>query len=240
MIPGPFWRRMIAFLWISAGGLCLIAVADWFAPAPPQANVAQAIAVGVFLFLFYACAPLYARFIGASVTVDPEMLARLSAARCDCSRVGLLLYDDDAKSANAVGLVPGCATIYITRSLLQQLSDAGLRGILAHECTHVREFHLLVIAVYAGVFAMLAQWTGDVYFFVGGVLVFLALRRQLEFRADAGGARMVGWSAMIEALLELALICPSYRWERWVVFLAPYPTVSMRLHALRTGEKPFF
>ncbi|MYM84886.1 M48 family metalloprotease [Duganella sp. FT50W] len=230
---------MLAFFCIIAGGLFLLAVADWLAPDPSQANLAQAIAVGLFLFLFYACAPSYARFIGANVIVDQEMLTRLNSARCDRIRANLLLYDDDVKNANAVGLVPGYATIYITRSFLQHLSDVGLRGILAHESTHVREFHLLVIAIYASVFASLAQLTGDVYFFVSGVLGFLALRRQLEFRADAGGARMAGKTAMIEALVELAVICPSYRFERWVVFLTPYPTLSMRLQALRTGKKPF-
>jgi len=230
---------MFVFLCIIAGGLVLAAIANLLVPDPPQANFAQAIAVGVFLFLFYACAPLYARFIGANVIVDQEMLARVIASRCDRSHVRLLLYDDDAKNASAVGLVPSYATIYITRGFLQHLSAGGLRGILAHESIHVRECHLLVIAFYSSVFALLAQLTGDLYFFVGGVLVFLALRRQLEFRADAGGARVVGRSAMIEALLELALICPSCRWARWVVFLAPYPTLSMRLHALRTGEKPF-
>lgn len=219
----------------------MLSIADWLTPDPAHKQIAQAIAGAVFLLLFYASAPASAHFLAVKLSSDQLMLARLIAfRRMAPGCCPLVLYEHCERNANTVGIIPAYSKVYITTGLMNHLSDDGLRGILAHEHTHVQERHILITAVYASCYAMATHLTGSSHFFVFGFVVFLALRRQLEFRADSGGAFLGGKWQMTCGLQELNAIYPSKRWDRWVVFLTPYPTLPMRLNALKTGKRPLF
>lgn len=241
MIPSAVWRRTVVGLAILALAGVALSLAWQIAPQPPASEAAQSVAGVAFLLIFYAGAPLYARFLAARRSDNLLLLERLRAAcesvPCVCP---LFLYEHRDKNANTVGIIPAHATVYITTALVEYLSEAGLCGILAHEQTHVRERHILVTAAYACAYCLATQLTGSGALFVLGFLVFLALRRRLEFRADAGGARLAGRAAITAGLAELERVSPGRRWHRWIAFLSPYPTLTMRLRALETGRPPIF
>jgi Zn-dependent protease with chaperone function len=131
-------------------------------------------------------------------------------------------------------LWPSQSRIYITTGLFDRMSDEGLIGILGHENTHARERHILVGFVYACIFALGSYASDSRTFFVVGFLLFLGLRRYMEYRADAGGALLAGPASMSTGLRELAILYPSAAWHRWLTIIMAYPTLPMRLRALET------
>jgi Zn-dependent protease with chaperone function len=152
----------------------------------------------------------------------------------------VFLYDHVDQTASTVGILPRHSRVYVTSGLIARITDQGLKGILAHENTHVRECHIFVTFLYACGYAFLAHVTDSTRLFLFGFLGFMALRRYLEYRADAGGAHDAGRDTMLTGLRELHTMYPTKRWSRWFVFAAPYPTIPMRIRALETGRFRLF
>lgn len=242
MIPTHWFRRIILILFIMEVGGGIFWVAGRIFPDPsynPAAHMAAQIAASlVFLFGFYAAGPLSARFLAPVASSDPARQRRLAAvvgSLTDSSPV--FLYDHPANEANTVGLVPAHSRIYLTTGLLDNLSDQGLNGVIAHENAHVRERHILVTLVFACCFVIGSHTVLSRYFFLAAFLLFLLLRRYCEYRADAGGAAILGRDTMLVALQELAALYPTKPWQRALSFLSAYPTLPMRMRALETGRK---
>jgi heat shock protein HtpX len=121
-------------------------------------------------------------------------------------------------NAFATGRSPNHAAVCVTRGILQVLDWDELRGVLAHEISHVGNRDLLIGSVAAAVAmgitfaARLAMWGG--LFFGGGrggrdnnifallammilapiaaALLQMALSRSREYEADRSGARLIG------------------------------------------------
>jgi len=119
-------------------------------------------------------------------------------------------------NAFATGRSPGHAAVCVTRGILQVLDDDELRGVLAHELSHVRNRDILISSVAAAValgitfVARMAVW-GAV--FGGGndrdggnafgaiammilapiaaAMMQMALSRSREFQADESGAHLL-------------------------------------------------
>lgn len=236
MIPTTWFRRLIFFLFVmEVGGGVLWATAK-LAPDQGHANLLQTVGSLVFMFGFYAGMPLVARYLAPVPCTDPARQARLAnlVERYGAPTRPVFLYDHPDKEANTVGLWPSQSRIYITTGLFDRMSDEGLIGILGHENTHARERHILIAFLYACVFALGSYASASRVFFMVGFLLFLGLRRYMEYRADAGGARIAGQSAMSTGLRELANLYPSAAWHRWLAFIMAYPTLAMRLRALET------
>jgi Zn-dependent protease with chaperone function len=123
---------------------------------------------------------------------------------------------------------------------MEQVSDEGLKGILAHEETHVREHHILVTLAYACTYSLVALSIESNRLFLPGFILFMTLRRYLEYRADTGSAKRVGQEATMKGLREIGVIYPSKAWSRWLVFAMDYPTLLMRIQALETGRRVLF
>jgi len=128
----------------------------------------------------------------------------------------LAVIETPERNAFASGLSRDRGAVTVTRGLLDALNEAELRGVLAHELTHIRngDARLLVIAaVFAGVMSLVAQLLfrnlrfrgGDrrgngAAVIVGFVVVALAwglgyvlrlaLSRRREFLADAGAVEL--------------------------------------------------
>jgi Zn-dependent protease with chaperone function len=136
-----------------------------------------------------------------------------------------------------VGLWPSQSRIYITTGLFDRMSDDGLIGVIGHENTHARERHILVAFVYACIFALGSNASASRAVFMAGFLLFLGLRRYMEYRADAGGARLAGLASMSTGLRELAILYPSAAWHRWLTIIMAYPTLPMRLRALDVAAR---
>lgn len=237
MIPSTWFRRLVLSLFLLevVGGIM-------WASAKLSTDLAhsdqlQTIGSLMFLFSFYAGTPLMARFLAPRPCRSAERQRRLAGIVASLgSSCPVFLYDHQDQEANTVGLIPAHAHIYLTTGMFDQLSDTGLRAVIAHENTHARELHILVALGYACTFAAGSYVTGSKAFFVAGFLLFLCLRRYLEYRADAGGARRVGGAAMLTGLREMELLYPSKRWTRWLVAIMSYPTLSMRMKAVETGK----
>src|ERR1700712_2264777 len=135
------------------------------------------------------------------------------------------LIEQDAPNAFATGRNPEHAAVAATTGILRVLSEAELRGVMAHELAHVRHRDIListVSATMAGAISMLANFA---MFFGGrdsegrstnpvvGILVMLlaplaasliqmAISRAREFEADRGGAEISGDPQALASALQ--------------------------------------
>lgn len=132
------------------------------------------------------------------------------------------LYVSPAAQPNAfaTGRDPKHAAVAVTQGILQICTWSELRGVLAHEISHVRNRDILTASVAASIamgitfLARMAAWGG--LFFGGGgnrrnggdnifgllamvilaplaaTLLQLALSRSREYEADRDGARLIG------------------------------------------------
>ncbi len=237
MIPSHWFRRFVLVLCLMGLGSVILWVTG-LAEDPLIRPMAQAAGSVIFLFVFYATAPLTARFLAPLPSRDPELqerLARIVTTLPSCAPV--TLHDHADPEANSVGLLPRWSRIYLTTGLLNSMSDEGMRGVLAHESAHIREHHILATFLYASAFAVSSQLLADDNFFFAPLLLFLGLRRYSEYRADAGAVAVVGRETLLTTLRELAGSYPSKSWHRWFSFANVYPTLPMRIRAVETGRK---
>jgi len=119
-------------------------------------------------------------------------------------------------NAFATGRGPNHAVVAVTQGILQVLDDEELRGVLAHELSHVRNRDILIGSVAAAVALMITFVARIAMFsaiFGGGDneggnvigllamailaplaagLLQMALSRSREYQADASGAHLIG------------------------------------------------
>lgn len=241
MIPSTWFRRLIFGLFILEVAGALMWLAAWLVPNPADKAFAQTVAGMVFLLGFYSGAPLSARFLAPRESDDQALQNRLVRVLRELPRSRpVFLYDHDEKNANTVGILASQSRVYVTTGLMAHVSDEGLKGILAHEDTHVVEHHILVTFSYACAYVLVANEVNSNHLFIFGFVAFMTLRRYLEYRADAGAAKLVGKEAMVTGLKELHAIYPSKSWARWFMTVMAYPPLPMRIKALETGRKVLF
>jgi heat shock protein HtpX len=132
------------------------------------------------------------------------------------------LYVSPAAQPNAfaTGRNPRHAAVAVTQGILQVCTWSELRGVLAHEISHVRNRDILTSSVAASIamgitfLARMAAWSGLFFGGAGGrrndgenifgllammilaplaaTLLQLALSRSREYEADRDGARLIG------------------------------------------------
>jgi heat shock protein HtpX len=135
----------------------------------------------------------------------------------------------ETPNAFATGRNPHRAVVAVTQGLLRTLSEEELRGVLAHEVSHIRNRDILVMSVaatIAGAIALLARmfwWNslfggsrdrggngatailavlGMVLAPIAAALVQLAISRSREYKADYVGARTTGQPLALASALE--------------------------------------
>src|SRR6202142_1299258 len=134
------------------------------------------------------------------------------------------LIDEAQPNAFATGRNPEHAAVAATTGILRLLSARELRGVMAHELTHVKHRDIListVAATVAGAIASVAQFG----FLFGGrsdgeranpvvglsvmilapiaaMLIQMAISRSREFEADRGGAEICGDPEALADALE--------------------------------------
>jgi heat shock protein HtpX len=139
----------------------------------------------------------------------------------------LYVIEADYANAFATGRGPGHAAIAVTSRLVNGLTRPELRGVLAHEMSHVANRDILiatVAAMLAAVVSMVAnmlQWSmifgggsrnsrdsniGELAFAilapVGAAIVQMAISRSREYAADATGSRMTRDPESLASALE--------------------------------------
>jgi heat shock protein HtpX len=127
------------------------------------------------------------------------------------------IYVSDMAQPNAfaTGRNPHHAVVAVTKGLLQLVDERELRGVLAHELSHVANRDILIGSIAAGIatsitfiarmafwfgggsdrnnqlgpFAMLAAW---ILAPIAAALIQLAVSRSREYQADESGAHLSG------------------------------------------------
>src|SRR4051812_34058098 len=150
----------------------------------------------------------------------PQLYAivRDLTARADIPMPAVYISPAQQPNAFATGRNPDHAAVAVTQGLLQVVDQDELRGVLAHELSHVRNRDILISSVAAAValgITMLARMAMFGAIFGGGgrdrdggnafgalammilapiaaALLQMALSRSREFEADRSGAELLG------------------------------------------------
>ena len=140
-------------------------------------------------------------------------MVRELAQRADLPMPKVYLIDEAQPNAFATGRNPDNAAVAATTGIVQLLSERELRGVMAHELSHVKNRDILIStmsATVAGAITVLAQFG----MFFGGrgedrphpvlailvmllapiaaMIIQMAISRTREFGADRGGAEISG------------------------------------------------
>ena len=140
----------------------------------------------------------------------------------------LFLIPSDQPNAFATGRNPKHAAVAVTEGLLQQLPPDQVKGVLAHEFSHIKNRDILVSSIAAMVAGAISAIASILQFsllfggddedsgplgFIGVLatiilaplaasLLQLAVSRQREYLADATGAQLLGRAAPLADALE--------------------------------------
>ena len=123
------------------------------------------------------------------------------------------ITNNPTPNAFATGRGPKDAAVVATTGLLNLLTDAELRGVMAHELAHVKNRDVLIMtiaATIAGAISILARFalfgsmmgrrdTGTILIMllayitipIAAILIQLGISRGREYKADLAGARMI-------------------------------------------------
>jgi len=129
-----------------------------------------------------------------------RMVAEL-AERADIPAPRVYVVDDPAPNAFATGRNPAHGVVAVTSGLRRLLGDRELRGVIAHELSHIRNRDILVasiaamIATVVSLVATMVQWS-----------VMLGGSRDDDDRGGAAGALVLAIVAPIAAtVIQLAI-----------------------------------
>ena len=150
---------------------------------------------------------------------------------------GVAIVPSRTPNAFATGRNPKNAVVAVTDGILKLLPDRELKGVIAHEMSHIKDRDILIMTVaatIAGAIAFAARWFWWSTLFsrrrndegqliiailamvgaaIGATLIQLAISRQREFKADEVGARTIkDPTALKNALIKLE----DYN-ERWPI-----------------------
>ena len=149
------------------------------------------------------------------------------AQRADLPMPRVYIIDEQQPNAFATGRNPEHAAVAATTGILQMLSARELRGVMAHELTHVKHRDILISTISATMAGAISALANFAMFFGGrsengrpanplaGILVMIlaplaasliqmAISRAREFEADRGGAEISGDpNALADALTKI-------------------------------------
>ena len=140
----------------------------------------------------------------------------------------IFIVPSKIQNAFATGRDPNHAVVAVTQGIMDELSDKELKGVLAHEISHVKNRDILlstIAATLAGVIMFIANMARFTVFFGGddrdggniisllllvilapiaAMLIQMAISRSREYIADESGAKLVGdGEPLASALLKL-------------------------------------
>ncbi len=150
--------------------------------------------------------------------------------RADMPMPRLYSSPSDQPNAFATGRNPKHAAVCVNRGLLEMMDWQEVRGVLAHEITHIRHRDILIGSVAAAigmaitVIANMMQWAAimgggrndddrpnpiallatAILAPIAASIIQMAVSRSREYQADAGAARLIGdGEPLARALLKL-------------------------------------
>ena len=152
-------------------------------------------------------------------------LVRELTTRANLPMPRLYMIPQDQPNAFATGRSPKHSAVAVTRGITKLLSEDELRGVLAHELAHIRNRDILIQSVASAIgsaityIAYMLIWFGNddnsplalvgqlatfLLAPIAATIIQLAISRQREYAADAGGAEICGNpESLASALLRL-------------------------------------
>ena len=142
-------------------------------------------------------------------------MMRELAERAQLPMPRVYLIEEEAPNAFATGRNPEHAAVAATTGILRVLSARELRGVMAHELSHVKHRDILISTISATMAGAISALANFALFFGGrdsegrsgnpiaailvallaplaGALIQMAISRAREFEADRGGAEVSG------------------------------------------------
>ena len=190
-----------------------------------QGMVMALVFAGVLNFVAYFFSDKIALAMHRAKPVDEASAPQLYAVVAELSqRAGipmprLYMIPEMQPNAFATGRNPQHAAVAVTEGLMRAMDREELKGVLAHELTHVLHRDILIssiAATIAGALAMLARMAGYAMMFAGrggdrddrgggmgglffiivapiaALLIQLAISRSREYAADEGSVKLTG------------------------------------------------
>ncbi len=162
-----------------------------------------------------------AKFISESQAPDLFRIVREVAQRANLPMPRVAVVPTQTPNAFATGRNPRHAVVAVTQGILNILTEDELRGVLAHEISHVSNRDILVMSVAATIagaisyLAQMAMWNtllgggaggrrntsqgtailaivGMILAPIAAMLVQLSISRSREYKADYSGAKLIG------------------------------------------------
>ena len=193
---------------------------------------------GSFVYLFLGIAVvmnLFGYFFSDKIALDssraqpiaetqaPDLYAdvRELTQRAGLPMPRIYMIPSEHPNAFATGRNPKHSAVAVTRGLLTLMPREQVKGVLAHELSHVKNHDILVSSI-AAMIATVITWLSYMFFFFGGsdnespigglvalvvgplaaTLIQLGISRQREYLADASGAKLLGQAAPLADALE--------------------------------------
>ncbi len=212
----------------SLGGLLVVIGALVGGPQGAAVFLGIALLINFFSYFFsdkLALASARAKPIEESEAPRLYQIMRELTTRAGLPMPRLYMIPSDQPNAFATGRNPKHSAVAVTRGITKLLSEDELRGVLGHELTHVRNRDILIQSVASAIgtaityVAYMLLWFGDddnsplglvaalgmvILAPIAASIIQLAISRQREYAADAGGAELCGNpESLASALLRL-------------------------------------
>ncbi len=170
-----------------------------------------------------------AKMITEDQAPDLFRIVREVAQQANIPMPRVAVIPTQTPNAFATGRNPKRAVVAVTQGILGILTEAELRGVLAHEVSHVRNRDILVMTVAATIagaisyLAQIAMWNtmlgggrnrnasqgtaliaivGMILAPIAAMLVQLSISRSREYKADYSGAKAIGQPLALASALQ--------------------------------------
>ena len=215
-------------LFAALGGLLVVIGALIGGPETALLFLFIALAINFFSYFFsdkMALAMSRAKPIDESEAPRLYQIVRELSTRADLPMPRLYMIPQEQPNAFATGRNPKHAAVAVTQGITKLLSEDELRGVLAHELTHIRNRDILIQSVASAIgaaityLAYMLMWFGNddnsplslvsalamvLLAPIAASIIQLSISRQREYAADAGGAEICGNpESLASALLRL-------------------------------------
>jgi heat shock protein HtpX len=215
-------------LMAALGGLLVVIGALIGGPSTAGLFLLMALAINFFAYFFsdkMALKMSRAEPIDESEAPRLYQIVRELTTRAGLPMPRLYMIPQDQPNAFATGRNPKHSAVAVTRGITKLLSEDELRGVLAHELTHIRNRDILIQSVASAIgaaityLAYMLMWFGNddnsplslvsalamvILAPIAASIIQLSISRQREFAADAGGAEICGNpESLASALLRL-------------------------------------
>lgn len=185
-------------------------------------TMALIFALAMNFFAYWFSDKIVLKMYGAKEVSEAEAPGLHSTVRRLVQKAGMpmpkvYMMEQDQPNAFATGRNPNHAAVAVTTGIMNILSAEELEGVIAHELAHIKHRDILVSTVAATIagaisyLAQMAQWAAIfgrhddeeggnpmaslvmmIVAPIAAMVVQMAISRTREYKADAGGARLVG------------------------------------------------